>query len=227
MLDAMLDVTTHFIFSENYQEVPVADPVLEGCLDAARSLGRNLIAFDLEHTGGFKGERSITEIGAIIATPDTRLLSFSSFVRPPPGTPFVPYVQNITGISEEMVADAPSWGEVLEHFIVPNEDAIWLGFSSTAADLPIMRDECERLGLPLPMAHHVDLRSHLRLKGRLSDIISQRFTNPDLSGTHRAKKDAWLTLLLFASALRFGETSPDWLQASARSASVDPQQLGS
>ncbi len=73
------------------------------------------IAFDIETTGldGDRGE--IIEIAAVLVMGGEITREFSTLVRPKGRIPI--NIQHITGISEDMVEDAPAENEALEQFI--------------------------------------------------------------------------------------------------------------
>ena len=76
---------------------------------------RDYCVFDLETTGTDPKKNMITEIGAIRVLGGEIDAEFSQLVNP--GIPIPPYITEITGINDEMVADAPPVGEALEMFM--------------------------------------------------------------------------------------------------------------
>ena len=74
------------------------------------------IVLDLETTGASPANGcAITEIGAIAVRGGEVLEEFSSFVNPQIALP--EYIVNLTGITDEMLVDAPLIGEVFPEFI--------------------------------------------------------------------------------------------------------------
>ncbi len=69
------------------------------------------VVCDLETTGGKKEEEGITEIALYKITEDEILDSYTTLVNPE--KPIPPFVQNLTGITDEMVKDAPKFHEVM------------------------------------------------------------------------------------------------------------------
>lgn len=65
---------------------------------------------DIETTGSFAAANGITEIAVYITDGERVLEEFQSLVNP--GYPIPPFVQKLTGISEDMVAAAPSFEQV-------------------------------------------------------------------------------------------------------------------
>ena len=70
---------------------------------------------DIETTGGYAAAADITEIAILIFNGEQVIDRYSSLVRPEHSIP--PYIEALTGISNEMVAEAPLFkdiaGEVL------------------------------------------------------------------------------------------------------------------
>ena len=68
------------------------------------------VLLDLETTGGNPLDSRITEIAAVRVENGHEVARWSTLVNP--GTRIPPLIQNLTGISNAMVADAPSFDEV-------------------------------------------------------------------------------------------------------------------
>lgn len=69
------------------------------------------VVCDLETTGGRKEEEGITEIALYKITDEEILDSYTTLINPEKSIP--PFVQRLTGISENMVKDAPKFHEVM------------------------------------------------------------------------------------------------------------------
>jgi len=82
----------------------------------ARPLGETeFVVVDLETTGGAPAPDGITEIGAVVVAGGRLTESFSMLVNP--GRPIPPFVARLTGITDELVADAPPIAEALPRFL--------------------------------------------------------------------------------------------------------------
>jgi DNA polymerase-3 subunit epsilon len=85
------------------------DDLLEQSLAAAR-----FVVVDLETTGGAPAASGITEIGAVRMCGGRLEDTFVTLVNP--GRPIPPFVRNLTGITDAMVATAPPIAEALPRF---------------------------------------------------------------------------------------------------------------
>lgn len=85
------------------------------------------VALDIEATGISPNKNRIIEIGAIKVVDGTEVDRFSTLVNP--CVPISEEITLLTGISEEMVSNAPTEKEVLSEFLEFVEDYPWLGHS--------------------------------------------------------------------------------------------------
>ncbi len=106
------------------------------------------VVVDLETTGGGPGGSSITEIGAVRVVGGRLRDRFVTLVNP--GTPIPPFVVRLTGITDEMVADAPPIADVLPRFVDFAGDGILVAHNA-AFDVAHLEAALRTCGLP-PMA---------------------------------------------------------------------------
>lgn len=185
---------------------PVASPILTFdipfTVELARRVSKPVVTFDLEHTGGAGAGRSVTDFGAYRVTPDGEVSRYSTLVMPPATAVFNPYVCSLTGIYPETLVDAPDWEQVLHEFVLPNREALWVGFACRSCDTPLVLNESRRVGHELHRLDQFDLmRMGGDLKGSLSVRLAQLVPDFDTSGAHRGLKDALMTLALLEAQL--------------------------
>jgi DNA polymerase-3 subunit alpha (Gram-positive type) len=78
-------------------------------------MGVEYVIVDLETTGLSPREHSITEIAAVRVKNNYIVDKFQTLVNP--GTTIPPFITGLTGITDEMVKDAPPLQEALKNFL--------------------------------------------------------------------------------------------------------------
>lgn len=169
---------------------------------------RTFVAFDTETTGLWAQAHRIVEIGAIrfnLSSDTTEV--FSTLVNPQ--RPMPPEVIAIHGITDEMVADAPTIDNALPAFIEFCSDSILIAHNAPF-DISFVACELERTGLKFGdnlILDTVDIyrRLYPGLPAYSLLKLAQQF---ELAQTqdHRAVADAVLVQQLFQNAL---ERFPD------------------
>ncbi len=118
-------------------------------LFARLQLERPLVFFDLETTGLDILNDRIVQFAFVKVSPDRTLDEWSELVNP--GIPIPPEASRVHHITDEMVADKPTfaeWAPRVHAYLVGCDLA---GFNVAAFDLPFLQAELERCGQPLPL----------------------------------------------------------------------------
>ncbi|MCC5909839.1 MAG: PolC-type DNA polymerase III [Clostridiaceae bacterium] len=161
------------------------------------SLDDEYIIFDIETTGLSNINDKITEIGAVKIKNGQKIDTFSSLVNP--HRPIPAKIIELTGITDDMVKDAPSIEEVLPEFLS------FIGESCIVAhnadfDVGFIRENAKRLGCKLdnPIVDTLKLSrvllSHLK-RHKLNTIAKE--LKVSLENHHRAVDDAKATTDIF------------------------------
>ncbi|MBI3963018.1 MAG: 3'-5' exonuclease [Deinococcus sp.] len=153
--------------------------------------GEAVVVIDLETTGPSPTEDEITEVGAVKLNGDGKS-EFVSLVYP--GRPIPPYIQDLTGITDEMVAQAPPLAEVMADLAEFVGDSV-LAIQNAPFDLSFLVPRLAKVGCSLyqPVLDTVHLaRRALRLPHCGLDALAEYFELPK-NGRHRALGDARLT----------------------------------
>jgi DNA polymerase III epsilon subunit family exonuclease len=162
------------------------------------------VVFDTETTGLLEPmgtalylQPHVIEIYAAALDKNFNLVQeFESFVKPSISIP--KHITKINGITDEMVANAPTFAEILK----PLSD-VFSGCSEVVAanlsfDLGILRTELKRnkRTMVCPSLYFCTIEQSMHLKGyRLSnDKLYKIATGKELIGAHRAKADVMATI---------------------------------
>lgn len=158
----------------------------------------NYIVFDIETTGLNSAFNEIIEISAIKVRNDKVVDEFSMLVKPQ--GKIGSFITNLTGITNEMVSDAPSIDKVLIDFLEFIEDDILIGHNVNF-DINFVYDNMVRLGYGTLNNDFVD---NLRIARkvlteldhhRLGDLAEYYLI--DSTGAHRGLKDSYMTYEIF------------------------------
>ena len=155
------------------------------------------IVFDIETTGLSFRNDGITEIGAVRVKNGEVLDVFSTFVNPE--KPIPEEVVRLTGISDDMVKDAPTQKEAVEEFLRFVGDRVLIAHNA-GFDISFIRRVCDDNGMPFENTY-------------LDTVALSRYVNPDLNkhkldtlanyfglgefNHHRASDDAEMLALIF------------------------------
>ena len=101
--------------------------------------------FDTETTGLDPNVEYLTEIGGVIVKNGEVVDEFDTFVKP--GKPITPKITELTGITNEMVADAPSEAEALQAFLDFAGGRILVAHNAHSFDIRFLRIAAKRSGI--------------------------------------------------------------------------------
>lgn len=98
---------------------------------------------DIETTGGRANRDRITEIGIVLHNGEEVIRTYQSLVNPETVVP--PFITRLTGITQEMVDDAPYFYEIAKDIVQLTEDAIFVAHN-VRFDYGFIKEEFKRLG---------------------------------------------------------------------------------
>lgn len=102
------------------------------------------VVVDVETTGGSAGFHRVTEIGAVKIQNGHVIEEFQTLINPERSIPA--YITQITGITNQMVADAPTFGEIAERFLAFMDGAIFVAHN-VRFDYGFIQREFSRAGI--------------------------------------------------------------------------------
>jgi DNA polymerase-3 subunit epsilon len=151
---------------------------------------------DIETTGGSPKTEKITEIAIYVYDGKKILDEFVTLVNPERNIPY--YITALTGISNEMVADAPKFYEIAKQVVEMTEDKILVAHNASF-DYKFIKSEFKSLGYDFTRENMCTLRlSRKLLPGHGSYSLGKLCENLDIKirGRHRAAGDALATVKL-------------------------------
>jgi len=159
------------------------------------------IVLDLETTGASPQQGcGITEIGAIAVRGGEVLGEFSTFVNPQ--VPLPEYIINLTGITDEMLVDAPLISEVFPDFIefIDRHEDIHLVAHNAPFDIGFLKAAATSLALEWPKYEVIDTVKLARRVIDRSEILNYKlgtlsqFFDTQALPNHRALDDVKTTV---------------------------------
>lgn len=161
------------------------------------------VVFDLETTGAKAPPCRITEIGAYRVRNGEVTEEFQTLVNPE--TPIPPFITNLTGITDEMVSDAPRFADIAHDLLGFIGDSILVAHNS-GFDMRFLNFEIGRVFGGYRMANPC-LCTVLLSRRLLPDIVNHKLKTVaehysiDLTNHHRASADAHATAHIFVNLL--------------------------
>jgi DNA polymerase-3 subunit epsilon len=161
----------------------------------ARSLrGLSFVVVDLETTGGAPGPHGIIEIGAVRVVDGRLADTFSTLVAP--RSPIPPFVVGLTGITNEMVADAPPIADALPRFLEFAGDSVLVahnaGFDMGHLNAASAFLSGRTIDLPVLCTIHLTRRLMPELRRRSLDSVAAAL-GISCFDRHRGLGDARIT----------------------------------
>ena len=158
--------------------------------DQDMNFNEEFVAFDLETTGLSSKTDTIIEIGAVILQNGKELDRFQTFVDP--GRTLDRKIVELTGISDDMLKDAPTIEEILPKFLEFVGNRVLVAHNSDF-DTGFIRAACQRQGLPYHYTAVDTLILSQNLMPQLSkfklDVVANALSLPEFNH-HRAADDA-------------------------------------
>lgn len=165
----------------------------------------SFVILDLETTGAKAPPCRVTEIGAFKVQNGVVVDKFQTLINPESRIP--PFITSLTGISEEMVRDAPKFCEVADEFLRFLGDSVIVAHNSRF-DLGFLDHEIGRiyedyrLGNPSLCTVQLSRRLLPDIENHKLNTVARHF-EVELRNHHRAGDDAFATAHIFLNLLTF------------------------
>lgn len=179
-----------------------------------QSLDETYVVFDLETTGFSPVKNRIIEIGAVKVSGGEIVGRYSEFINP--GVPIPFEIEKLTGIRDDMVADASPVEEILPEFFEFCKDSVLVAHNA-GFDMGFILENAKRLGIRTDFTY-VDTvgLSRILLPGQAKHTLDAvaKTMKVSLENHHRAVDDAEATAQIFLKFLpMLREEGADTLQA--------------
>lgn len=154
----------------------------------------NIVVFDLETTGTDTNVCEITEIGAVKIVNGEITERFVSFTKTK--EPIPELIQGLTGITDEMIKDAPRPEDVIYDFYEWSKGCILSGYNLIAFDLKILKRYADKINVKFTndvidtfiVARQAPIKPS---KYKLEVVV--KYLGLTLVNAHRAYADAYAT----------------------------------
>ncbi|MGX8698947.1 MAG: PolC-type DNA polymerase III, partial [bacterium] len=178
--------------------------------DSEMPLTGSFIAFDIETTGLSATHDRITEIGAVLFEGGKEVERFQTFVNP--RRPIPQPIVELTGITDEMVANAPGEREAVEKFLTFARGLPFVAHNANF-DIGFIDECCQRHGLEFSPVFVDSLALaqafQPQAKNHKLDVVARALELPDFEH-HRASDDALtcglIAMVFFEELRRAGVT---------------------
>ncbi len=170
-----------------------------------KPLSQTFIVFDIETTGFSNTNDKITEIGAIKIKDNRVIDRFSELINPKKDISYK--IQELTGITNDMVKDKPTIEEVLPKFLEFCEDSVMVAHNAEF-DMSFIKEKSRQQDLEFKNKS-IDTLTLARvllpeLKRHRLNVVAKALGIP-LLNHHRAVDDAEATALIFIKFLEMLE----------------------
>ena len=165
-------------------------------------LDGEFVCFDIETTGLKVDREAITEIGAVVLKNGEITDRFQTFVNP--NRHLTPEIIGLTGITDDMLKDAPQLKEALTEFL-KFVDGRPLAAHNAEFDISFIRAGCAKVGLDFSPTYVDSLILAQNLLPELGkhklDIVAEHLNLPAFNH-HRASDDAMVLANIFLVLLQ-------------------------
>ena len=166
------------------------------------NLNKPICFFDLETTGTNVAKDRIVEISILKVFPNGTKTSKTWLVNP--GIPIPPEATAIHGISDEKVANEPSFKKLSREIYQMIKDSDLGGYNSDRFDIPLLAEEMLRAEVDFDMKNmvSVDVQTIFhKMEKRTLEAAYKFYCDKDLTEAHSAEADTMATYEVLLSQL--------------------------
>ena len=156
---------------------------------------------DIETTGGQATREKITEIAIVLHDGEKIVDSFETLLNPERSIPY--FITQVTGINDEMVANAPRFFEIAKQVVKMTEGAVFVAHN-VRFDYSFIQEEFRRLGFTFVRQQLCTVKlSRKAFPGLPSYALGNliKHFNIQVNARHRAMADVMATVDVFERIL--------------------------
>ena len=160
------------------------------------------VVVDIETTGGRARQNGITEVAAVLTDGKEILDSFQTLVRPHENVP--PFISEMTGITNEMLVDAPLFVDISDELFQFLEGKVFVAHN-VSFDYNFIRNHFKAAGIDYQSKRLCTVKMSRKIfPGLASYSLGKLCRHFDITNEarHRAMGDAHATTLLFHKLLQ-------------------------
>jgi DNA polymerase-3 subunit epsilon len=179
-------------------------------------LTRPIVSFDLETTDAEPTTAAIFEFGATVLKPDGTKVNFCKRFKP--WKPITPGAEEVTGVTNAMVADCPPFKDHAAKILKALAGKDLLGYNCHRFDIVCLDEEMRRCGLRLDLSgvRVIDVQAiYFKANPRtLTDAVKQ-YCGRDHGEAHNAGADAAAALDVWLEQMVTHQGLPNNMDAMA------------
>ena len=191
----------------------------------ALQLERPLCVFDLETTGLQITKDRIVQIAVIKLFEDGHTETFNELVNPV--QTISAEISEIHGITNEMVADAPTFEALAPRLLEFIGNADLAGYNSNKFDIPVLSEELLRCGIDFDLGarHFVDVQNIFhKMEQRTLAAAYQFYCGKQIENAHNALFDTLATLEVLQAQIQKYDNLDNNIASLAKFSTVGTQQ---
>lgn len=191
---------------------------------------REIIAFDLETTGVEVTKSHIIQIAIkrvrITETGLDTVSAWQTYIKPP--VPIPSFITELTGITDAMVADAPTFASIARALVAKLKGCDIMAYKGTALDLPMLAEECSRAMVPFLAMDEVRLIDPYQIfcknEPRTLSGAMMFYRGETIENAHDAMSDVTAMIAVFEAQIeryRLGSDAGKWAVESKKDTEKD------
>jgi DNA polymerase-3 subunit epsilon len=176
-------------------------------------LKKPIVFFDLEATGLDVYNDRIVQIGIIKFNTDETKEEYKWLINPK--VPISKEATEVHGITDEMVQDKPTFGDIAQELIKIFHNSDLGGYNVKNYDIPMLQNEFSRIGLQFDLENVsiVDAMAiYMRKESRKLQDAYKKYVGKELENAHDAMADIQASIEVLEGQIKFYDDLPSTVE---------------